>query len=139
MTSLMEDTKDSLPDFYPDDLVLPPEDSVETNGTFYRLVKTVPPSANCFRSTHEDQPRKHLRCTSIEEKEAVYGTTFWSNRDSLARLKDTLAEAFKDRIMVSGVLAPTMGMMKKTLEEYHYTVWLKKNSNVHTVFDEVKE
>ncbi len=139
MPSSVKEMAEAWQDFYPDDLVLPPIDAVDTDGTFYRLVKTLPPSANCFASTHEDQPKKHLHCKTNEEKEAVYGTTFWSDKDSLVRIKDMLAEAFKDRIIASGVLSPTMGKMKRTLCENHYTAWLKKDSNVHTVFNEVKE
>lgn len=139
MPSSDEDSKNLWPEYYPSDLVVPPNDAIEASGTFFRLVKCVPPSATCFTSTHEDQPKKYLRCKSQEEREAVYGTTFWSNKDSLARIKESLAEAFKDRIMASGKLSPAMGKMKKTLEEHHYTVWLIKESNVHTAFSEVKE
>lgn len=139
MTASTEDKKNSWPDFYPDDINLPPLDSIDANGVFYRFVKFNPPTEKCFASTHEDQPKKHHKCKSLEEKECVYGTTFWANKDSIIRVKETLAEAFKDRMLATGNLSPKMGKMKKTLEEYHYTVWLKKDSNVHTVFSEVKE
>ncbi|EAR4440568.1 hypothetical protein EOG74_25080 [Salmonella enterica] len=126
------------PDFYPAEPSLPPNNSVDTEGGFYRLVRAAPPTPECFLSTHEENPNRHKRCFTIEDKECVYGTSFWGSKDAVLKKQEALPEALGDRILAFGILDKTMGKMKQTLEAEHFTVWFKKNIIIHTSFQEVK-
>lgn len=133
-----EKNKDKWPEFYPSDMELPPNSSTDADGVFYRLVQVIPPSEECFFSTHQVQPNRHKSCKSQEEREAVYGTSFWSNKENLLDALVFLPQALKQRKLASGQLNSSMGKMRKTLEEGHYTVWLRQNCNIHSIFSEVK-
>ncbi|HDT2542375.1 TPA: hypothetical protein QHK75_002392 [Klebsiella aerogenes] len=126
------------PDFYPAEPSLPPNNSVDTEGGFYRLVRAAPPTPECFLSTHEENPNRYKRCFTIEDKECVYGTSFWGSKDAVLKKQEALPEALGDRILAFGILDKTMGKMKQTLEAEHFTVWFKKNIIIHTSFQEVK-
>ncbi|HGH0372877.1 TPA: hypothetical protein ACQ340_000848 [Yersinia enterocolitica] len=129
---------DNWPDFYPVEPSLPPDDSVEADGSFYRLVCSVPPTPACFLSTHEENPNRHKRCFTMEDKECVYGTSFWVTKDAALKKQEALPEALGEKILAFGFLDGSMGKMKRTLEPEHFTVWFKKNIIIHTNFQEVK-
>ncbi|WP_052760801.1 MULTISPECIES: hypothetical protein [Photorhabdus] len=135
-----DEDKDSWPDFYPSDLVLPPKDATDANTEemVYRLVKTIPPTEMCFLATHQEQPNRHKKCTTLEQKQAVYGTSVWDSKDLLVEAMASLPEALKQRKLACGKLNAGMGKMRKTLVAGHFTLWLKKNSRVHLNFSEVK-
>lgn len=130
--------KDGWPDFFPSDLELPPSDSIDATGTLYRLVRSLPPTEECFWSTHQEQPSRHEKCNTLEKKEAVYGTSVWASKELLLEAMESLPEALKQRKLASGVVNASMGKMRKTLEEGHITLWLKRNSQIHTNFLEDK-
>ncbi len=130
--------EDSWPDFYPPNLILPPENASDADGEFYRLVISTPPTERCFWATHQEQPARHESCKTPEKLEAVYGTSFWKNKESLLDALIFLPEALQQRIIASGKVNASMGKMRKTLEEGHYTIWLRKNCNIHLSFSEVK-
>ena len=130
--------KDGWPDFYPSDLELPPKDAVDAAGTLYRLVKSLPPTEECFWSTHQEQPNRHEKCNTLEKKQAVYGTSMWASKDLLLEAMESLPEALKQRKLACGVVNASMGKKRKTLEEGHITLWLKKSSHIHINFSEAK-
>ncbi|EGL0822299.1 hypothetical protein IPX38_001868 [Escherichia coli] len=135
-----DEDKDGWPDFYPSDLVLPPKDATDLNPEemVYRLVKTIPPTEMCFLATHQEQPNRHKKCITLEEKQAVYGTSVWNSKELLIEVMASLPEALKQRKLACGKLSVGMGKMRKTLVAGHFTLWLKKNSRVHLNFREVK-
>lgn len=130
--------KDGWPDFFPPDLELPPKDSVDATGTVYRLVRSIPPTEECFWATHQEQPNRHEKCNTLEKKQAVYGTSVWINKELLLEAMESLPEALKQRKLASGIVNASMGKMRKTLEEGHITLWLRKKSQIHVNFSEVK-
>ncbi|WON77396.1 hypothetical protein [Serratia sp. UGAL515B_01] len=135
-----DEYKDSWPDFYPSDLVLPPKDAIDANADemLYRLVKSIPPTEMCFLTTHQEQPNRHKQCSTLEQKQAVYGTSVWNSMELLVEAMASLPEALKQRKLACGKLNAGMGKMRKTLVAGHFTLWLKKNSHVHLNFNEVK-
>ncbi|MBS4687654.1 hypothetical protein J4G63_10435 [Aeromonas sobria] len=134
------DDKDGWPDFYPSDLALPPKDASDANAEemVYRLVKSIPPTEKCFLCTHQEQPNRHKHCHTVEEKQAVYGTSVWNSKDLLVEVMASLPEALKERKLACGTISAGVGKIRKTLVTGHFTLWLKKNSRVHLNFSEVK-
>ncbi|MCU9925236.1 MULTISPECIES: hypothetical protein [Aeromonas] len=135
-----DDDKDVWPDFYPSDLALPPKDAsdVSTEEMLYRLVKSIPPTEMCFLATHQEQPNRHKKCHTLEQKQAVYGTSVWDSRELLVEVMASLPEALKQHKLACGTISAGMGKIRKTLVAGHLTLWLKKNSRVHLNFSEVK-
>ena len=134
------DDKDGWPDFYPCDLALTPIDAFDANAeeVVYRLVKSIPPTEKCFFCTHQEQPNRHKQCHTLEEKQAVYGTSVWNSKDLLVEVMASLPEALKQRKLACGTISAGMGKIRKTLVAGHFTLWLKKNSRVHLNFSKVK-
>lgn len=135
---MKDEQKDGWPDFFPPDLELPPKDAVDANGTVYRLVRSIPPAEGCFLATHEEQPDRHQKCNTLEKKQAVYGTSVWVSKERLLEAMEYLPQGLRQRKLASGIVNASMGKMRKTLEEGHFTLWLRKNSRVHMNFSEVK-
>ncbi|HDJ1438101.1 TPA: hypothetical protein PPN70_000499 [Serratia rubidaea] len=130
--------KDCWPDFYPPELDLPPDDSEDASGIVYRLVKSIPPTEQCFVATHIEQPHRHLTCKTLEKKQAVYGTSVWVSKERILEVMASLPEAFRQKKLASGTVSANMGKMRKTREDGHFTLWLRTNSNIHLNFSEVK-
>ncbi len=135
---MKDEQKDYWPDFFPPELGLPPKDALDATGTVYRLVRSIPPTEECFWSTHQEQPSRHEKCNTLEKKQAVYGTSVWVSKECLLEVIEYLPHALRQRKLASGVVYASMGKMRKTLEEGHFTLWLRKNSQVHLNFSEVK-
>ena len=135
-----DDDKDGWPDFYPSDLALPPKDASDasTEEMLYRLVKSIPPTEMCFLATHQEQPNRHKKCYTLEQKQAVYGTSVWDSRELLVEVMASLPEALKQHKLARGTISAGMGKIRNTLVAGHLTLWLKKNSRVHLNFSEVK-
>ncbi|EKN3731993.1 hypothetical protein [Yersinia rochesterensis] len=129
------ESKAKWPSFYPDDLTIPPEDAVDAEGSFYRLVCRLPPEKECFLTTHEEQPLRHLNCRDDDERKNVYGTSFYSDKKLIERTRETFEEALGDKKIAYGSLSPFMGKMKKTGRKAHYTAWLMLGCEVHTCFE----
>lgn len=133
-----DEHKDCWPDFFPAELELPPEDAIDAGGIVFRLVREIPPTEACFLATHQEQPRRHEVCDTLEKKQAVYGTSVWSNKELLIEAMASLPHGLRQRKVASGTVNASMGKMRQTLEPGHLTLWLRKNSNIHLNFSEVK-
>lgn len=129
---------DCWPDFYPPELELPPVDAVDAEGVVYRLVASIPPTSKCFLSTHEENPQRCKKNYTLQEKQMVFGTSVWDSKDFLLEASAYLPEALRLRKLASGKLSAGMGKMKRTSEQGHITLWLRKGSNIHLSFSEVK-
>lgn len=136
--AMKDEQKDNWPDFFPPELELPPKDSMDATGTVYRLVKSIPPTEQCFWTTHQEQPTRHEKCHTLEQKQAVYGTSVWVSKERLLEAMVFLPQGLRQRKLASGIVNASMGKMRKTLEEGHFTLWLRKNSRIHINFSEVK-
>ncbi len=109
--------------------------AVDTTGVFYRLVKVLPPQADCFASTHEEYPKRHLSPKlSDEDKINVYGASFYDTHQAAAETKEKFVNVLGDRIIAKGELEDYMGKMKKTRGPSHYTMWLKVGCGIHNHF-----
>lgn len=127
------------PDFYPEQLALPPEDASDTEGAFYRFVLKYPPESGCFLTTHEECPNRHKSKNLTDEKRlCLYGTSFFSDKELALDKRESLPEALGHRKLAYGILKPYMGKMKKTLSKGHYTAWLKVGCCVHEQFKGVE-
>ncbi|WP_145504141.1 hypothetical protein [Yersinia vastinensis] len=135
---MKNEDKDCWPDFYPPELLLPPDDATDAEGTVYRLVRSIPPAETCFLATHQEQPSRHEACHTLEKKQAVYGTSVWATKEQLLEVVESLPQGMKQRKMACGTVSAAMGKMRKTVEAGHLTLWLRKNSNIHLNFSEVK-
>ncbi|EKP0278440.1 hypothetical protein JGK46_002304 [Aeromonas bestiarum] len=135
-----DDDMDCWPDFYPPDLTLPPEDASDANSEeiLYRLVTAIPPTEMCFLATHQEQPDRHKKCRTLEQKQAVYGTSVWDSKEPLVEIMASLPEALKQHKIACGTISASMGKIRKTFDAGHFTLWLKKNSRIHLNFSEVK-
>lgn len=121
------------PDFYPADLDLPPSDAIDTSGLLFRLVLQLPPTPECFMSTHEESPHRHKKLSG-EKLECVYGTSFYSQREYALETKEKFPDALGHRILASGQMTPQVGKMKQTFWPGHYTVWIRKDMSPHNNF-----
>ena len=123
----------SWPNFYP--AGVPPLDATDTTGTFYRLVKVLPPQPDCFLSTHEEQPNRHKNPhLSQEDKINVYGASFYDTHSAAASVKEKFANVLGNRLVAKGELQTYMGKMKKTRGPSHFTMWLKVGCGIHNHF-----
>jgi hypothetical protein len=118
------------PSYYPPEV--PPVDSVPAEGRAFRIVSVFPPSADDFRSTHEENPTRS------------YGDVFWmacgtSLHAGLAGAQRT-RERYKflrEKKIAAGTLVATMGHMKPTPTRWssvHITVWFKRSATPHRFF-----
>lgn len=134
-----DEDKACWPEYFPSELELPPVDAIDATGIMYRFVKVVPPTEKCFQATHLEQPRRHETCDTLEKKQAVYGTSVWDNKEMLLEAVAALPNGLGKRKLVCGTINASMGKMRKTLgTSGHFTLWLRKNSNIHLSFSEVE-
>ncbi|CQJ26375.1 hypothetical protein WFK62_13695 [Yersinia enterocolitica] len=119
------------PSFYPSNV--PPNESTDASGVFYRLVRVNPPSDQCFQSTHEEQPHRHKKLKG-DALQNVFGASFYSDKNRAIDTRDKFPEALGDRLLAEGDLQPYMGKMKQTFKPFHFTVWLKVGCNISRCF-----
>lgn len=126
------------PDFYPDDLSLPPSDADDANGVFFRLVNSEPPKPTCFLSTHEEQPNRHIKYRKKGDTfnlENVYGTSFFDCKDGAEIVRYKFPDALGEKIIARGNLEPSFGKMRQHPNgSSHFTVWLRHMISLHQSF-----
>nr|WP_219258040.1 hypothetical protein [Plesiomonas shigelloides]MBW3794431.1 hypothetical protein [Plesiomonas shigelloides] len=79
-----------------------------------------------------------IQCSTLEKKQIVFGTSVWDSKELLLEAKAYLPQALRKRKLACGKISAGMGKMKRTIEPGHITLWLKKGSNIHLNFSEVK-
>ncbi|KEY58486.1 hypothetical protein [Serratia sp. DD3] len=119
-------------------IAIPPNDAIDAQGDFFRLVCCVPPAQDCFLSTHEEQPERYLTCQDDESRANVCGTSFFSDRKAVERKRQVFKNVLGARKVAYGTLHPHMGRLKKTGGKAHYTAWLKVGCEVHKFFREAE-
>lgn len=126
------------PDFYPSDLTLPPIDSDDADGTFYRLVNQTPPQETCFLATHEEQPNRYKKFRKNGDifcLENIYGASFFNNHLDAMTIRDKFPEALGNKKLAKGDLNPSIGKMRPYPNNpSHFTVWIKKMMSPHSSF-----
>lgn len=132
MSEAEEIIEDCWPNFYP--AGVPPKSAEQAQGEFFRLVKSDPPTPDCFLSTHEEYPNRHQKCTG-EALQCVFGASFYSEMRGAVDVKAKFPAVLGQRMVAKGEVMAFMGVMKKTFADpAHYTIWLKKNNSIHEHF-----
>ncbi|HCR3470616.1 hypothetical protein ONR69_08305 [Proteus mirabilis] len=122
-----------FPDYYPKDA--PPNNAVEAEGVFYRLVKKNPPSSHCFDDMYTENPKRMKRFKGFKLI-CCYGTSLYTDETSVLNAFDKFPEGAGNRFLAKGKLEPQDGKMLKTgaPDTTHFTVWFVKDSEVHKRF-----
>ncbi|MGJ7167351.1 hypothetical protein ABMZ84_17215 [Morganella morganii] len=130
----MKDELGDWPDFYPSNI--PPKTALDAEGEFFRLVECNPPELSCFASTFEETPERLLSLKTKEQKECVYGTSFFSNLEGALNNQEKFPQALGNKKIAKGILIAKMGKMKQTFRNpAHFTIWLRVSSNIHRYFE----
>lgn len=128
----------SFPDYYPKNV--PPDNAIDANGVFFRLVKNDPASLHCFDDMYTENPKRLKRFTGIKLK-CCYGTSLYSDEKSVLNAFEKFPEGVGTRHVAKGELNPSDGKMLKTgaPDTTHYTLWFVKDHQVHKKFSCIKE
>ena len=112
------------PDYFPDGV--PPPDSVETDGTAFRLVENFPPVRLDFQSNYEEKPKDYgaklwMAC----------GASMFTDIEGAIKARNRFPRLRKKMIAV-GEMVSDLGKMKNTpsvnSHKSHITVWFRLNS-----------
>lgn len=131
------------PSFYPEDITLPPTDSIDTDGIFFRLVVTDPPQENCFLTTHEEQPERHMQFRKRQDLtglQNVYGMSFFNEEAGAIGARDRFPDALGHRLVAKGGLEPFMGKMRQyPNNSSHFTMWIRNLLSPYRAFTVIEE
>lgn len=122
---------DGYPSYFPEDA--PPNDAEHANGELYRLVKTNPPTVDCFQCTCIENKKK-LDKYRGEQKILACGTSFSSKLEKIKHTQRLLANGMKKRLIAHGSLFADVGVMKQTGDFTHYTVWIMEGREPYEYF-----
>ena len=108
---------------------IPPEDATPACGFVFRLVDNLPPTADDFLQTREENPNRnfnseHAKCLS-------YGVSIWSEKDQLKAKQRKFRKALGNKKVVSGVLVPELGKANEPQENSHRTLWKQVDAKPH--------
>ncbi|MFW1373120.1 hypothetical protein ACEV99_20655 [Vibrio parahaemolyticus] len=137
-TSTEQNTQ-NWPDFYPSDITLPPSDSTDAGGNFYRLVEDTPPTSQCFLTTHQEQPKRHKKCKDLYSKQNVYGLSVFETKDQATDTRAKFEEVLGHKLVANGDFVASDGKIKKTFGPGHHTVWLRTTAKPYERFTVVLE
>lgn len=112
----------------------PPREAKDAEGEFFRIVKSNPPTTECFQSMFETNPKRTKKFKNLELK-CTYGLSIYSEEQAVVNAFEKFPEGASDCFVAKGTVSPADGKMMKTfLDPAHYTLWLRKNHNIHTKF-----
>lgn len=122
--------------FYPKGT--PPKEAKDAEGDFFRIVKSNPPSKDCFRSMFETNPKRTKKFKDLELK-CTYGLSVYSEQEAVVNAFDKFPEGTSDCYVAIGTVSPGDGKMMKTfVDPAHFTLWLRSNHKIHTKFSCVR-
>ncbi|WP_298940688.1 hypothetical protein [uncultured Psychromonas sp.] len=135
MSTSSNNSQSEWPSFYPDNILLPPEDATDTCGTLFRLTIASPPENVCFQSTHEEQPERYKKFLKKPKLlPNVYATSFFDTYEAAEHMKRVFPSILGNKYIAKGNVIPMIGKMKKTSGPNHYSVWIRNNTSIHTSF-----
>ena len=110
---------------YPNNLVIPPEDSCEVNDTLYRFVRHSEPNQSDFLPSFKDPKQKHLiKRSKFRNDPEYYGTSFFETESRLRQIAKGSPEKFSDSLVARGEIRPFHGRGKYRGEKSeHVSMW----------------
>lgn len=116
---------------WPDDFIdgVPPKESKPAEGKVFRLVDNIPPIETDFRQTRVEHPSRNFR--TIEEKRMSFGVSFWADLTQLKKKQHRYKKALGRKKVVSGQLAPELGVASEPNVISHRTLWKQVGSTPH--------
>ncbi|HDL7630543.1 hypothetical protein [Yersinia enterocolitica] len=118
--------------FYPRGV--PPTESKDADGEFYRIVKDKPPTTQCFKSMFETKPKRLQKFKGLDLK-CAYGVSVYSEEGALINAFEKFPEGAGDFFIARGCICPDDGKIMKTFSDpAHYTLWLRKGHEIHNKF-----
>lgn len=106
----------------------PPSDSVECDGTYYRVSHGNPAESNDFFSQKRLAPNKEFKGEGIDDCIVRAVSVFSLLEDARRLLK---LPKFRNAVVAMVRLDPQDGKMKKTFKKSHYSWWRSKSFNVN--------
>ena len=121
------------PPYYP--LNVPPAEAIDTSGTAFRLVRSIPPAAIDFRSTFEDYKARGQPLPTERPFWQACGTSLHTELEG-SRVTRARFPPLRERRIVVGQLAITHGKMMSTagFHSSHITVWFRVDAAPETSF-----
>lgn len=116
---------------WPEDFIegVPPKESMPAEGKVFRLVDNIPPVETDFRQTRVEHPSRNFR--TIEEQRMSFGVSFWADLEQLKKKQHKYKKALGKKKVVTGELAPELGVASEPNEISHRTLWKQVGSNPH--------
>lgn len=111
---------------------VPPRDAVPARGTAFRLVKSIPPTADDFLATiveHPNPSRQYEGDDLVNAHAASFHTDLEASKRTRKRYK-----GLRERRIASGVLVAEFGVQKPTYGPGHLSVWLYEQARPHPSF-----
>ncbi|EFY6031596.1 hypothetical protein CT308_002237 [Shigella flexneri] len=136
---VLEDSAQQIfPDYFPADV--PPKESLDAGGVFYRLARNNPPGKACFLNMKEENPKRMKKFQGLQLK-CCYGVSMFMDETSLVNVFNKFPEGIGERFIAKGELNPQDGRMLKTgaPDSTHFTIWLCKDARVHEKFTCIRE
>ena len=120
------------PNYYPADV--PPEHASHASGVAYRIVRTIPPSAIDFRSTHEEWTERGVPVPA-ELLWMACGTSVHTELEGSVATRRRF-KPLRNRRIVVGELVAAHGKMLPTQGDHpsHVTVWFYVGSTPELAF-----
>ncbi|WP_324700714.1 hypothetical protein U9K49_05805 [Pantoea agglomerans] len=115
---------------------VPPSKAVDANGTFFRIVKTDPPSSECFKNMYESDYERLKKFKGLELK-CCYGVSVYRDEEPIVNAFAKFPEGSDFQYLAKGEVKHTDGKMLKTGESNHnhYTVWLVEGCEIYNRFN----
>ncbi|KKI42924.1 hypothetical protein [Hafnia alvei] len=118
--------------FYPKGV--PPKESKNAEGEFFRIVKEKPPAGGCFKSMFEEKPKRLKKFHGFDLK-CCYGISVYSNEAAVVNAFDKFPEGAGQFYVAQGTVCPEDGRMMKTFSDpAHHTLWLREGHDIHKKF-----
>lgn len=108
----------------------PVEGAIPANGYVYRLVDQVPPTSADFQMYRLDKPKSKV---AQQNKAVSFGISLWEELDRISaqKVKYPAPEQFGNKLIVGGTLQPELGVILKTVEDNHITLWKQIEAEPH--------
>lgn len=114
---------------------IPPDDAFEPDSDFFRITNKEKPTRKCFLSDYEKDAdlldmRTGLKLT------CSYGVSVQNTLEGARETVGKFKNATRKRFIAKAHLTSDAGKVMQTFrEEYHYTLWLYENFEVHKCFN----
>lgn len=119
------------PDFFPEGI--PPDEAIEASGAMFRLVDDCPPTESDFASSIEENPSREFG----DKLWQAFGVSMYKDQIEAEKTRARYAP-LRSKKIARGELSGKQGVKMHTpsrTSKSHHTIWLVKESNVHSAFE----